>query len=407
MVKILSPQHLIEAIPYEMFKDISKLSLNDEEIEIINDNRGRNSGQYIRLIKDDVIKYICVSGKDALESRNSFILQNFPTAYQYYLMETNSNKEFEYYIRDCSVPHPAYTIFAYKVLLTSKIKILNLDKVIPSDNAMFMDHRTPFYNLKQMRNCRLNLQQRNSGNNSTLFEENEEDISVYGKTYGANGRETTAICLAISNLIKDKKIKLYNVNETDISHQASVDPSNEYILKRLNVDIDENALDFDTNNEEVKAKRETSRYHYNLLNKFKEKKCYLCECDIERLIIGSHIHRVTDITHSNMSEEEKQIEIVDGDNGFWLCANHDKLFEYGLIYFEGDKLVISNKLNYEQKSFVQDITTMANRLSYVREENEEYKIGIEPTEFRIKPEHYTEKMHEYLEKHRIRTQDNK
>ena len=33
----------------------------------------------------------------------------------------------------------------------------------------------------------------------------------------------------------------------------------------------------------------------NLFKKFGDKKCYLCDCDIDSLIIASHIHRVTDI----------------------------------------------------------------------------------------------------------------
>ena len=33
----------------------------------------------------------------------------------------------------------------------------------------------------------------------------------------------------------------------------------------------------------------------NLFEKFGDKKCYLCDCDIDHMIIASHIHRVTDI----------------------------------------------------------------------------------------------------------------
>lgn len=402
MNRFLIPTHLLEVLDKEMLDDICFRSIGSKDYVVEEDARGHNSGQYIKLVTDDFIKYICLSGSDSTASRNSFILQNFPTAYQHYLMDEEKNKSFEYYIRDTRFPHPPYTIFAYKVLLTGNINILNLDKVSASDRTDY-DYRTPFVDFKQMRKMRINLQQRNSGNTSTLFEETNEGISVYGKSYGANGRETTAICLALHNLV-NLPIKVYNVNETDPQHLADVDPANRYILEYLNIDIDDGRMDLE-NTAEAKAKRNSKIYHYNLLQKFKEKKCYLCGCDIEYLIIGSHIHRVTDIIHSNLSEEDKQKQIVDGDNGFWLCANHDKLFEWGLIYFDGDKMKIRDNLSDFQKRYIYESTFYLEKLySSLNDDKEFNVIEMEDgLEFHIKPEHYNDNMKNYLEIHKNRT----
>ena len=402
MNKFIIPTHLLDALTKEMLDDICLRSIGSTEYAVEEDHRGHNSGQYIKLISDNTIKYICLSGSDSTASRNSFILQNFPTAYQYYLMEESNNKKFEYYIRDTRFPHPPYTIFAYKVLLTGNIKILNLDKVTASDRTDY-DYRTPFIDFKQMRKMRLDLQQRNSGNTSTLFEETNEGISVYGKSYGANGRETTAICLALRNLVS-LPIKVFNVNETDPQHLADVDPANRYILEHLGVEIDDGRMDLE-NTADAKAKRNSKIYHYNLLQKFKEKKCYLCGCDIEYLIIGSHIHRVTDILHSNLSEEEKQKQIVDGDNGFWLCANHDKLFEWGLIYFDNDTMKIRNNVSDFQKKYIYESTFYLEKIYNSFNSDKEFNI-IEiddELEFHIKPEHYNDNMKNYLEIHKNRT----
>jgi hypothetical protein len=402
MIKVILPTHLYNEMSDEEVKDICTLSYGNDEIIKEEEYRGYNSGQYIKLYKDNKVKYICLSRND-LQSRNAFILQNFPSAYQHFL-EENINKEFEYYIRYFGQAHPPYVIFSYKVLLTIGIKILNLSKVVPSNSVSFLDHRTPFIDYKQMRKARLELQSRNSGNISTLFEETENEISVYGKTYGANGRETTAICLALKKLV-DLPIKVYNVNETDSQHLAYVDPANKYILDYYNISVDDGRMNFEPSSDIGVAKRDQSRYHYNLLQKFKEKKCYLCECDIERLIIGSHIHRVTDIIHSNLDEAEKQRQIIDGDNGFWLCSNHDKLFEYGLIYFEGKKFKISDKLNEKQKKYIEfltfDIRKETERFNKIIIENN----TIEQKIFYIKDCNYNENMHRYLELHRLRTQD--
>lgn len=407
MFSFYIPTHLLPKLSAEMLDDIASLSVGSVNYQVIEDHRGYNTGQYIKLCNDKEIKYICLSGEDSVAGRNSFILQNFPTAYQHFLMDESESKCFEYYIRDTKNQHPQYTIFAYKVLLTANIKILNLDRVVPSSNVNFLDHRTPFLDFKQMRKFRLESQRKNSGNNSTLFEEADGEISVYGKTYGANGRETTAICLALRELV-DLPIKVYNVNETDPAHLASVDPANKYIFDCYGIEVDSNSIDFDSTDEEVIAKRDSKKYHYNLLQKFKEKKCYLCGCDIESLIIGSHIHRVTDIIHSNLPEVEKQKMIVDGDNGFWLCANHDKMFEYGLIYFNNDEMEIKDELSDAQKEYILDSTFYLgeiyesfNKGSKSITINREDEIG----KFKISPEHYNENMHKYLDIHKRRVTD--
>lgn len=274
MVELFVPTHLLGDISKDEYKDIVNRSIGNVDFIVKEDFRGHNSGQYIKLKIADTIKYICLSRKIASESRNAFILQNFPSAYQHYLEEKNPKKTFEYYIRDFSTSHPPFAIFSYKLLLTGEIKILNLDKVRVSENAILFDYTTPFNDYKQMRTYRLSLSKRNSSNNSTTFEENDDEISVYGKSYGANGRETTAICLALSRLVPGKNIKLYNVNETDKNHLADIDPANRYILENIGIELNDDRMDFESNDERVIAKRNTRLFHYNLLQKYKEKKCY-------------------------------------------------------------------------------------------------------------------------------------
>ncbi len=79
---------------------------------------------------------------------------------------------------------------------------------------------------------------------------------------------------------------------------------------------------------------DTTVFHYNLLQNMEKKRCYkVCGCDIEHMVLGSHIERQYDIDRNNNTMMRKVKVITDGDNGLWLCANHDKMFEYGIIYF--------------------------------------------------------------------------
>ena len=84
----------------------------------------------------------------------------------------------------------------------------------------------------------------------------------------------------------------------------------------------------------------------NLYNKFGPKKCFLCSWDVPDLIVGSHIKRFADIKNDpSLNDEQKREEVVDRDNGFWLCVLHDKLFENGFIYVDvnNDRFELSEK----------------------------------------------------------------
>jgi len=196
-------------------------------------------------------------------------------------------------------------------------------------------------------------------------------------------------------------IIVYNVNETDPSHLASIDPSNKYILEYIKVKVDKNTMDFSNKNKDVVAKRNAKLYHYNLLKKFKEKKCYLCDCDIENLIQGAHIYGVAEIKKSSIKEEEKQQIIVDGDNGFWLCENHHKLFDRNLIYFRNKDLIINKSLlSYNQIEYIEESIYDWPKIYEAFSNNKEFsKISKNSNrKFVIKEEHYTENTAMYINK---------
>lgn len=89
------------------------------------------------------------------------------------------------------------------------------------------------------------------------------------------------------------------------------------------------------------------------------KKCALCGCKIERIIQAAHIYPVADIRKRHDLDFSAKFKLaVDGDNGIWLCENHHKLFDSGLIWLEEGKLCISRKLNSDDLLFVKQVTTI-------------------------------------------------
>ena len=403
--------HLNLYIP-EFYEKESKKQLKQKEINdilyylfgAVNYNKfyeKRNNGQYIIIDKvneNNLIEryYIGLSRESYEESRNSFLLQSLPKTISDFIEdEEHSNKHLVYYIRDIIENFNSTTLYACKLINTAGITILNKEELKLSEKNIFMDPKIPFKDIREIRKHRLISKKKNPSNNSTQFEEEENEISIYAKTYGANGRESLMIALALRQMYPYKKMNYYLVNETDEKHKAKLEETIRKILEINKIEIidDREPINFE-NNYDQKAKRDQRTFKFNLLKKWGNKKCYLCDCEIENLIIASHIHRVTDILKSELSEEEKQRQVVSGENGLWLCANHDLLFEYGNIYFEDRKLYYSNKMEENELNYIKDITN--------KESTENLKNNLLNGVI-ISEEFYTEEMGKYLNLHKLRT----
>lgn len=103
--------------------------------------------------------------------------------------------------------------------------------------------------------------------------------------------------------------------------------------------------------------------------------CMMCGIHNKEMLVASHIKRDADCE----SIEEK----IDNDNGFLLCANHDKLFDRYLITFDfmDGKIKISKSLSLDEikilmldpeYSLPEELLT-DNRREYLLYHNEEYE----------------------------------
>lgn len=201
------------------------------------------------------------------------------------------------------------------------------------------------------------LRQKNSGNNSTYITKNDSNIvQVIGKTYGTNKYETTLMCIALSKII-NTKLEVYQVSEQDLKFLPKSSLESFKILKNIDV--------YETNRTLEKSKSlqdpnyRSILYIYNLLNKFGNKKCSLCECEIYEIVQGAHIFAVSDIKKSaNLTEDEKFEQAIDGENGLWLCQNHHKLFDSNILLIsESGNIKYKININEENKKYINTITT--------------------------------------------------
>ena len=334
------------------------LKTTDYEIEWIEE---RNKGRLIILETNNSKEYINLSQTGKVKGRN-YQVQSIPTALSIYLNEEKFQKKkcnfWFYFLPFDGNNETNYMIFFYRVMKTIGIKFINADYGL--EHTKLIEYST----VKDMINSRNYLRDANSGNQSTYITDEGEYYHIYGKTFGANQKETTLLCFAIS-AITDKPVKLFQIidnDSTQLSEQdkkAIINYSKQDGNTAIEVLDDSYQFDNDTS-DSVKDNLRSPQFIYNLLHKFGgEKKCVLCNCKIDRIIQAAHIYPVASIRKRNdLKFEEKFKLAVDADNGIWLCENHHKLFDSNLIWFEYGKLCISSKLKVEDLSYIKQVTTI-------------------------------------------------
>lgn len=362
-------------------------------------NEERRTGRFIKVkdLDSSYAHYVCLSNPDN-DGRNSRLMQFVSPSYIQYRKDSNQNKDFSIYIISPDRNDKTdYAKLFYRCFVTIGIRLLNMDELQLTDI-------TPFNSYEDLKAYRNKTSGRNTSNRQTYFvdEGGVNQISVYGKTFGANAMESFVFAMTLAR-ISQKNVVFYQVVDND---SVALSDDQRMILEEESVDFGENIKVLpDGGGVVVSTRRETSRdtpvFHYNLLKKYGEKRCYICGCDMEHMIIGSHIERVTDIDHNDHYDNtEKNHRATDGDNGFWLCANHDKMFEYGIVYFNGNMLQIGHLTNRatDEPYIDHSFGTIGN----IYPENLSSVGQITNGEFYIKSKHYNKNMQGYLEKHKRR-----
>lgn len=376
MINIMVTLHMSE----KLSKNIKENVLNDIlsyfgfDKSSVSISVTKRNGNYVVLENGDKRNYVCLSSEN--DGRNSFLSQYLSTAYNHYYFDESGNKDFSVYLQitDDRALTP-YHKFFYNALKTLGVEILNIEKVGISP--------VPFASVKALKNGRNASRDNNSSNSSSFFNETPDGIEFYGKVFGANGKESTFMCLVLSKLSEDKPVTFYMVKDNDTEKLSTTDKT---LLEANNVSFDLATIEFDDKDKKNSQNglRNKTRYFNNLNNKFGNKKaCYFCGTTIEKMLIAAHIHRVADIKTSGLTLEEQIKEATDGENGLWLCRNHDVLFEHGYLYFDGRKLKIHDSLTSDVKTSI-------------RETIPAFRDGLH---FLIKEEHYTKQMATYIKKH--------
>jgi len=399
-MKIIIPDNngLIKEVLNDELIEKVIISSFSKKVDYIKIYEKRTYGQYIILETNSEKRYIVFSAKSAKDTRNGFVAAKMTVPFRdWFNNKTTKQKSLALYLLDVEnrgTINP-YNTFVYRLIKAYEIKILN-EKELPFNKYRDLKYKNFIYrkneilfntNIKEVseiKKARDQLQSSNKNNKSSYILEAEDYHIVYGKVDGNSEFEIIFLTCVIAKLAKkeNKKVYFYQVEEI---YGDSIGIENKKLLEEHGVEVYDGLKEYMKNPDlflnESKTSRDQATFYLNLFKKYSDgtdiKKCYLCDCDIQETIIAAHIQRIADINKLDIPFTEKRKKATDANNGFWLCANHDKLFEFGIITFNEEgklRVVPEAKLTDSQKEYINRIT-----------DNDE-----------IKKEHFTAELQEYL-----------
>lgn len=330
----------------EIFHKIFELLIFDQKIdnqilyaninwEIIDD---KFQGVYIP--KDNEVIYftqILNPINNVPKSRNTFLAQNYYPCKNFALSK-NANLSISinpFNLRDFNPEVLANTIL-------KDIKVLKTLNVI--FNLSFQTNDNIYSTLENYLNDIREIKQRNKHNNSTFVLYDEDEITLYGKVDGAN-KSTTFLTMEILNYfaqIMEKNLYFFNISKNKLSNNIVefllknnfriLHSNGEYILQNIKNKAQPIVTNRLERNQNVFMGNILLKYS-NIENQIDLHKCFCCDYPVYNNLIKAHIYRVADLDKLNDKDLARKL-VISGDNGFLFCPNHDKEFEYGLIYFD-------------------------------------------------------------------------
>ena len=322
---------------------------NDYQDEFL--EKSYNKGRMAVMQYEDAVSYISFSELE-ISGRNSSV-QSVPTAYNMFFSNPYPEKRLYYYFLNVSGnAETDYQILIYRLMNTIGFQFLNASPDL-------LRRITAFHSVEDIIfNRRINAGRNRSNNSTFITRGNAGEIEIYGKTYGANKYETSLICYALAQLWQSgQSMKLYEVLEGDLKELPE---SSLKVIRHMGViDIIPTDMTLEKRIYEKENSLRSPRYTYNLFNKLGNKHCALCNCQIPELIQGAHILPVAAIKKMHGLSLEQRLNLaLDGDNGSWLCENHHKMFDEGMVSFDSSgRLLVENDIDQRHKRFIDEITT--------------------------------------------------
>jgi len=347
-----------ETFSPDILTEISLKITGEDIFDVEFDDALYNKGRLAKLFFNESIYYISISPVSSADGRN-YWFQSVPSALTQFFNEKNKNKNFYYYINNVSGNiSTSYFDFMYRLMKTSGVHFLN-------DKNILGKEIEAFYTMQDMITAKENIRSKNKSNKSSYITMDENgSVQIFAKTYGANKKESSMICFAISQ-IHTGGVKIYQISEGNLTVLPEPDMAAIRNMMDVQVIISSEKIERDefVKNDSLRS----PTFIFNLLEKLGQKKCEMCDCSIPQIVQAAHVWPVSEIKKSSLSDEEKLFHATHRDNGFWLCENHHKLLDRNIIILsENGSLMVMKNIDTTQHSYLSDITKNHKLLSKTR-----------------------------------------
>lgn len=331
----------------QVLGDISLRLTGQENFTVTFDNEGYNKGRLVVMDYSGLRTYISLAETD-IKSRNSSF-QSFPSAYSRFILDNSPKSEICYYILKETTGNieTDYFIFMYRLMRTAGVNLVNIGDHVKTQISAFGSPDDVILAKDKLRGGK--------GNKSTYVTKGPSGaVQVYAKTYGANKYESTLLCFALVNLTSE--IELFEVEEGGLVALPQL--SRDALKAMAHVSIKTSTAQIEIDEFKRNNSLRSIRFVFNILERFGRKKCVLCNCTIPQIVQGAHIWPVAAIKAREDLELREQVRhATDGNNGVWLCENHHKLFDSGLLYITSAGAVLySNELEEGEVDYLNTIT---------------------------------------------------
>lgn len=333
----------------EVLTDVCRKVTGTSEYTVEFDNEGYNKGRLATILFRDSMIFVSFSETGKVQARNSNFQSLTTTLVKFYGGSRKNNRICFYFLPQEGNIETQYFSFMYRLMATAAVEFINEEQYLTKRVRKFAS-------VEDIINVRDRHRDEKRNNNSSYLTRSEHGVTeIYAKTYGANKKEAVLISIAASQI--SKKIRVYEIREQNIAGLPK--PDKEALERLPNVEIIATDMQIEKREFEKRNSLRSPRFLFNLLDRLGPKKCTLCDCEIPELIEGAHIWPVANIkADQSIPYEQKLNYALDGNNGIWLCENHHKMFDEGLVRIERDgEIRLRDDLKDNNKNFIINATT--------------------------------------------------
>ena len=311
----------------------------DSITEVGGRNYRYNVGNVI-IVEFNGTRTFVTLGVPTNDGRNSYFQQIGP-AFRRYTEDFSNSKQMAFYALSVNNNgdefgrvYTSYHHFMYRVLNAAGISGNWLD--------FLEDEPADFIDIEDMVRSRNSISRANNNSSYAYYDDEEESFLLFLKTYGASKYESFFLALASIYLEIESPIEVHALEEGELNElpewinlyleQIS---DGRLICQTLGMEMDAHRAPIEI----FPPKLRSPRHRVNVRLRCGDELCAMCGQNDSAEIEAAHVWDVHVIRRSAIEGEANEdlwFHATTGDNGFWLCKYHHRLFDQDNIAIDGN-----------------------------------------------------------------------